>query len=621
MTVLAVCSAATWPSIADTRHVVLLYDERTTLPGMAMLDASLRRTIAAGSSASIEFYSESMDLSRFGAKTHPLILKEYLRAKYSGTEIDVAVAAMGPSLDFLLRYGETIFPETPIVFVGIDRRELGARVLPSHVTGVLLKREFAPTLAMALTFHPDTRNVVVVAGTSDFDAHILADARKEFRDYEGHLRFTYLTDMPFRQLLDELSRLPAHTIILYTTLFQDGAGGAFIPHDVAEQIALAANAPVYGFVDQYLGRGIVGGSLYSLNTHGERAAALILRVLAGAEPSTLPLVEPTSSVTMFDWRQLQRWGISESRLPPGSVVRFREPTAWDQYRWQIIVIALAFCGLAAMVALLLYERRLRRRAEEERRHQLLQMKRMNRRSVVNEFSAAIAHEIRQPLAAMVSSADAALIWLKRKTPDLNETSEALRSIVDDGHRASRVIDSIRNMYRGGTEDRAWHDVNKIVQGVIALLRSELRRYRISVHSVMGERLPQVFVDRIQVQQVILNLGLNAVEAMAEVSGRSNILVVRTGAEEAGGVIITIADTGIGIDPESLNQIFEPFFTTKSSGTGLGLGISRSIVGDHGGRLIAELGKPHGMVFKIVLPAAKDRPADRENPHPVASAVT
>src|SRR5262249_24872231 len=208
-------------------------------------------------------------------------------------------AVLAPALDFLLTNGETIFPGATIVFCGVDKRELGARSLPPNVTGVLLKREFSPTLQVALQLQPGTERIMMVAGTSKFDTDLLAQAKEELRSYEDHLAFTYLTTLPLSELLIRLSRLPPHTIVVYTTLFRDGAGEAFVSHNVVERVSAAANAPVYGFIDQYLGRGIVGGNLYSFESQGREAARLASRILAGTMPSALPVLAPSASTMMF----------------------------------------------------------------------------------------------------------------------------------------------------------------------------------------------------------------------------------------------------------------------------------------------------------------------------------
>jgi C4-dicarboxylate-specific signal transduction histidine kinase len=245
----------------------------------------------------------------------------------------------------------------------------------------------------------------------------------------------------------------------------------------------------------------------------------------------------------------------------------------------------------------------RRRAEEEARDRMAELAHMNRRAAAGELSASIAHEINQPLAGIVTSANAALRWLARKTPDLEEATAAMKQIVSDGRRASEVIATIRAMYMKETQDKATHDINEIVTEVLGLLRAELRRHQISVRNALTKGLPPVRVDQVQLQQVILNLVMNAMEAMELVSNRARVLSIRSEVDDTGDVSLTIEDSGSGIDPENLARIFQPFFTTKVKGMGMGLSICRSIVEVHRGRLWASPGSPHGTVLHLVLPPA------------------
>ena len=199
----------------------------------------------------------------------------------------------------------------------------------------MFKRAFAPTVDIALKLHPQTTRIAVVAGSSEFDNRLLAQARQEFRAYEDRLTFTYPNNLPLEKLLAELRQLSPQTIVLFTTLFKDGAGEAFVPHDVVSLVSAAANAPLYGFLDQYL---------YSTSAQGVAAAKLVLQVLADPRPPGEQLVEASSHVKLFDWRQMQRWGISESRLPPGSEIRFHDLSVWEQYRVPILGAA---CRAAA----------------------------------------------------------------------------------------------------------------------------------------------------------------------------------------------------------------------------------------------------------------------------------
>jgi signal transduction histidine kinase len=224
-----------------------------------------------------------------------------------------------------------------------------------------------------------------------------------------------------------------------------------------------------------------------------------------------------------------------------------------------------------------------------------------RLATMGEMSASIAHEINQPLAAIVANGNAGLRWLAHAVPDLDEARTVLKRIVGEGHRASQVIKSVRAVFRKDGQPRAPLSTNEVIDEVLALVQGELRNQAIVVQTELGADLSPLTADRVQLQQVLLNLINNAAEAMAAVTDRQRALLVRSERHQDGGVLITVADSGPGIDPKDLNRIFEAFFTTKSAGMGMGLSICRSIVEAHGGKLWAEPGAPVGSLFKIALP--------------------
>jgi C4-dicarboxylate-specific signal transduction histidine kinase len=275
------------------------------------------------------------------------------------------------------------------------------------------------------------------------------------------------------------------------------------------------------------------------------------------------------------------------------------------------LIAVALLGQSLLIAGLFYQRRRRRLAEVEVRHRMGELAHMNRSATAGEMSASIAHEINQPLAAIVTSGNAGMRWLANETPDIEKAIAAFRRIVADGHRASQVLETVRTMFKKDSRERVLLDINNVLEEVLGFLRFECDRHQVSVTSVRTEGLPHVLADRIQLQQVVVNLVRNAVEAMSSVAGRARVLQVRSEAAGAGDVIIAIKDTGPGIDSSSTGRIFEPFFTTKPNGMGMGLSISRSIIEAHGGRLSAARVKPHGSMFQIVLPAAGTLLHERE----------
>jgi PAS domain S-box-containing protein len=243
----------------------------------------------------------------------------------------------------------------------------------------------------------------------------------------------------------------------------------------------------------------------------------------------------------------------------------------------------------------------RKRAQDALRAAQAELARVTRLSTMGEITASIAHEINQPLAAIVTSANSALRWLTNKTPDPAEAQTALRRIVSDGHRAGEVIASIRALFKSGTRENAFYDINDVIREVRALIDGELQSNRVEARLELSEEIPKVLADRVQLQQVVLNLMMNAIEAMGSMQNGARILRVNSEIQDSRDILISVRDSGPGIDPKDIDRIFDRFFTTKSNGMGMGLSICRSIVEAHNGRLWAEPGVRAGSVFRILLP--------------------
>ena len=340
---------------AQVRHrILVLYDEdKDDFPGLASIDRTLRESFRSELGTTVEIRSESLDLSQFERAGYDSAVADFFRRKYAGTPLDLIVAVMEPSLDFLLRHGETLFPGVPIVFCGVDASTIAGKTLRPNVTGVLVKRTFSPTLEVVLQLQPETRNVFVVGGASTFDRYLETFVRRDLQPFEGRVDITYLFGLSMDAWLTRLSSLPANSVILYTSVFTDGAGLSFVPHEAVASIAAAANAPVYVFVDQYVGRGPVGGNVYSVDMHGAQVAALGLQIVRGASPASLPIRELGSQVNLFDARQLERWNLDEARLPPGSVVLNQDASVWARYRWYIVVAIAVLATQGALIGGLL----------------------------------------------------------------------------------------------------------------------------------------------------------------------------------------------------------------------------------------------------------------------------
>jgi C4-dicarboxylate-specific signal transduction histidine kinase len=220
---------------------------------------------------------------------------------------------------------------------------------------------------------------------------------------------------------------------------------------------------------------------------------------------------------------------------------------------------------------------------------------------MGELTASLAHEANQPIAAAVTDANTCLRWLTRDEPDLVEAREAASRMVKDAARAAEIIARIRSFFTKGISQRELVDLSEVIREMIALLRGEAARYSITIRTELPERLPQIMGDRVQLQQVLMNLMINSIEAMKDVDGPRELSIKLERAEEE-QLMVSVSDTGVGVPPQQADQIFNAFFTTKPDGTGMGLRISRSIVESHGGRLWATGNSPRGASFHLTLPS-------------------
>jgi PAS domain S-box-containing protein len=246
------------------------------------------------------------------------------------------------------------------------------------------------------------------------------------------------------------------------------------------------------------------------------------------------------------------------------------------------------------------------RESERRRHEAqMELAHTNRVTTMGQLAASIAHEVKQPITAIVTNGDTGLRWLARQPPNVEGAQEALGRVINAAHRANDVIDRIRALVKKAPPRKARLDINGIVLEVVALTRDEANRNRVALRPQLLSDLPPISADRIQLQQVVLNLIINAIEAMSGVSEGARQLWINTGRDAAFGVLVEVRDSGPGLDPQSLSRLFSAFHTTKPGGMGMGLSICRSIIEEHGGRLWATANVPQGAIFQFTLPAHPD----------------
>lgn len=555
----------------------------------------MRSVFRAKFGSSIALYVEHLDLHQFGGSEYLEELRRHFSEKYRDRRIDTIVTIGPRALEYGMRLRASLWPTVPVVFAAVPE-EMAPNPSPG-VTGTTVQMNLASLVKASRMLDPNLKRFAIVGDRLDAHPHYYPYS-KELPIYSRQLEFIDLTGLTIRKVRERVAALPDHTTILYIGINADSEG-MYVAADVLPLIAETANRPIVVDAETYFGTGATGGLLVSPEQIGQTAGRLALQIIQGESPSNIPVTQGDPPRPVFDWRQLQKWNISEDRLPPGSDVRFRQPSAWQQYKSHILAATALVFFQSALIVLLLGEHRRRHSAEIATRNTMSQLAQVNRLATAGEISASIAHEVNQPLTGIVTKANAALRWLAADKPDLEKAQAALAQIVSAGHRASNIITSVRSMLRKETQEKSPVDINKLIWTVLGLVWIDLRKHEIDLDTKLNEQLPSVQGNEVQLQQVILNLITNAIESMHSVEHR--VLRVRS---ESGGpdeVHVSIEDTGTGIDHSNLDSIFKPMFTTKVTGMGMGLAICRSIVEGHGGRIWISHGSEKGSTFHFTLP--------------------
>jgi signal transduction histidine kinase len=577
-------------AVAEPKRVLFLNSFGRDFAPWSEYSRDFRAELARQMKEPVDIFDASLATARFSDNKQeegPFV--DYLSALFAEHRLDLAVTIGAPAATFLQRYRQQLFPSTPMLLTGLEQR----RVAPAAANDAVVATsvDFAGVVENILRVLPLTTNIAVVIGNSPTEKYWLGQIRDALQPLTTRVTFTYFNDSSFDEMLKRAASLPPRSAIFFALLSVDAAG---VPHEqetALTSLRAVANAPMFSYLDAYLGHGIVGGPLISVREVSEQAAGVAVRILRGEAPGEIKTPPIGFGSSAFDWRELRRWNISEPGLPLGSEILFREPTTWERFHWQIMLTAAVLAIQMALIIGLIYERRGRRGAEAVSRSAI-------------GMSASIAHEINQPLAAIVTNANAGLRWLTKTTPDLDEARAAFKRVASDGHRAGEVIESVRTMFKKESGEIVAIDLNDLIRNVLRLLRGELQRHGIDVQTGLTTPLPLVLGRSGQLQQVILNLVRNAAEAMDSVSSRERILGVRSAPHGPDSVLVSIDDSGTGVNPKDADRIFDSFFTTKSQGMGMGLSICRSIIEAHHGRLWASAGVVHGSVFNIQLPAVQ-----------------
>ena len=713
---------------AERARVLMLHAFNYSFPATSVIAEAARKRLVEHSK-SVEIDAEFLDLARNTDEAHSLRMATFIRDKYGKNPPNLVITLGSNALPFVIKYRD-ILPDVPVVFASISPQTYAALRPPPEMTGIITAFDLAKTLSLAERLQPEARRLFVIAGSGETDRRWQPIARKMIEERGGKFETTFLFELPYSELVAELSKVPNDAIVILLTVFADAEGKTFVPAQVAADLSALSPAPVYGPYDTFVGRGAVGGFVETFELIGVAAAEMAIEIMEGADPATLaPRTNPAQHYRV-DYRAMQRWNLKEKDLPPDTVVLFKKPTIWDEHRGTVLA-ALSVLGLQTVfLGALLIQRRRRQRAEEllkdseermtfaaaaaniglwqfdrdtdelwvtehgralfglprdapltrkaflaavhpddletasrslrksfrrterstasdvrivlpsgemrwirmrarsytesngepkqlggifvditdqksaeaETALQRVEIEHLMRVSVLGELSGSIAHEVNQPLTAILSNAQAALHLLRQNSPDLAEIRDALEDIVHEDNRAGEVIHRLRGLLKKGERKMESVNVNDLVTSTVRLLHSELIGRDISLRLDLDQGPILTRGDFVQLQQVVLNLVMNAMDAMASTPMAQRSILISTRAAKTGMIDVLVKDRGHGIRPKENGRLFEPFYTTKAHGLGLGLALCSTIIKAHQGNLTLVNGEGGGAVARFSLPA-------------------
>jgi len=332
----------------SSKNILVLHGGFAKLPLNMISDEQIERAFDANSNIHAQIFNEYIDEKRLDPEK--VKFPELLRRKYAGQRIDLILAVNPVAIDMLLEIGHEQWPGVPVVFMIVDYRMLPEH-LPPNFTGVTAAVDFSGTLHLALQLQPDTQHVFYVVGISAYEQLLRRSAAREFERYMGRVEFEYLEGLALAQLLNRVAQLPPHSLVFYQEVNKDSDGNTYVPARVCAQVAVSSNSPVYS-PTVLMGQGLVGGRVIDFAGMVKQAMQLAIRILNGEKVEQLPVEQGPPNVNRVDWRQLQRWNLSESRLPAGTIVEYREPGLWEKYKRYLILGILALVVQSVLIVAL-----------------------------------------------------------------------------------------------------------------------------------------------------------------------------------------------------------------------------------------------------------------------------
>ena len=531
--------------VRSSRTVLTIHSGAESFPSNPLLDAGIRDRLAASSGVPIDYLTEYLEADLFPTEAATLAFKDYLRRKYQGRTIDVVIAMTDVALQFVLDHRGGLFPDAPVVFFALAAPDETTRNVGGGITGVTVAIAYGETLKLALALHPSTQHVYVVARRPENQS--LDSVRAEFGRFSGQVSITFVAEATLPLLLSTVQKIPPGSLILYIWHGQAEPGSVVDSVAVARLVADAATVPVYGTSDLYIGSGVVGGVVRGTRETGTHVADLALRVLAGARPQDIP-IETAQVTPVIDWRQVRRWGIDPSRIPPGSQIHYRDRTVWERYRLYIAGTVTVLLAQAGLIAGLVIQRTRRRKAEQQVRRSEAALQTSYDRirdlgarllNAQEDERARIARELHDDVSQQLAVLKITLKRLGRAAPG---DAAAAATTAEAVKRAEDIGTSVHDL------SHRLHPVRLRLMGLVDALNGLNRElsYPGMTITFTHERVPPALPPDLTL--CLYRIVQEALHNARKHSEAPSVTVSLTGGSDA--IALTIVDDGVGFDVDA-----------------------------------------------------------------------
>jgi len=591
---------------AQPKKILLLHTFGPNFEQGAAWSREIQRELNKQSPRPLNIQEQSLVTALNGDDVADAKFVEYLKALYAQRPPDLIVALGAPAARFVQQHRPDLYPTTPMLLAAVEVRRVEPSMLSERDALAGVRYDQVAAFENVLRLLPATKTIAIILGNSPGERFWVGEYQRIVGPVlkKNNVELIFYGEQPLAEILKAVATLPPHTALFYQQLAVDGAGAVYGDKEPLRRIYEVANAPIFSFDQSYFVGQVVGGPMFSPAEGAQLMAAVAVRMLGGEKMSG---INPIGfSTPKYDWRLLQRWNISESRLPPGSEILFREPSVWQRYSWQIASIVAVLLIQTGLIMVLLREHQRRQSAEVLARQRMAELAHVNRFSTAGELTASIAHEINQPLGSILTNAETAEAILKSqspdiaKLPDIIELKDIVSDILHDDRRATEVIRRMRALLKKTPFEQKQFDLNEVVQETIRFFSALAISHKFQLVNVITPDPLPIIGDRIQLQQVILNLVMNGIDAMKDTANENRIITIKTSAVE-NFAELSVSDRGSGIPEDKLEEVFEPFFTTKGEGMGMGLSIARTIIETHHGMISTKNRDHGGATFRISLP--------------------